>query len=341
VRYLIGIAVAIAVGSAGCERDPLRPATARPEGTIWFAYAPAWSHDGSMIAFAILVDSGIGQYGIYVVPAGGGQPRYVGGHELYRPYTITFAPNDKALLVADGASFAIIDLVSGAVVRPLFTSTVVTEADWSPDGNTIIYNRRLFDRCCPESGGVHLFDLRSGTDRAWLDRDGVIYGNSAKWSPRGDCVALIEQRVGYSGVAIWTLDGRKTELRREEWPDTRWQYLRWRANSGRLELEFRDTTDPGGPYRIYDDGTGFARIRDWQSPFPWSAVSWDGQSLVGADVDEDGAVVLFIRKYFDVFGVTRRQLTFYEGGIDEARKQGGRRGAVWPGREMPLSDRRN
>ncbi|MCC6222416.1 MAG: PD40 domain-containing protein [Thermoleophilia bacterium] len=165
-------------------------------------YAPAWSPDGSLIAFVA------GDEGLSVAAPDGSVERLVAEGSVFGP---TWSP--------DGRTLAFFERVSGfsrvlgtmgldgsgarALAEVAVSALSETSADWSPDGVWIAYDCTAEEvggggEICvvPASGGEPVNLTRSpGDDRG------------PEWSPDGATIAFTSERDGNSEIYLMSADG--------------------------------------------------------------------------------------------------------------------------------------
>jgi Tol biopolymer transport system component len=149
--------------------------------------APAWSADGSQIAFAGYQE---GIRSVYVMSATGSNVtrRTDGLLTRWHP-ELTWSPNGSAIGFAAtwGASFAIFDHANGAVTR---RSNLGVQPSWSPDGRQI-----AFVASGPENDqvNVHTSNVDGSLNPVPLTHSQGEYSKKIHpaWSPDGSMIAYV------------------------------------------------------------------------------------------------------------------------------------------------------
>jgi TolB protein len=170
------------------------------------ALSPAWSPDGSLLAFSTYRDRGSPH--LYVVPAGGG-----------RLYTLSARPglNTSPAYSPDGRELActlskdgnpeiyVLDARGGSPRRLTDNRAIDTSPSWSPTGREIAFTS---DRS--GSPQVHVMDRTGGNVRRLTYEVG--YTDSPAWSPRGDLIAFVSRSGSGFDVYVCGADGRDARL---------------------------------------------------------------------------------------------------------------------------------
>jgi Tol biopolymer transport system component len=143
---------------------------------------PAWSPDGSLIAFKHTEKDAFGQEGIYLMTAGGG-----GLHALpiyFKAVWPTWSPDGSRLLYiknsTGGADAESYSFASHQVVVLTYGAAAGSKAAWSPDGSKIAFSSNLNELCLINADGT---GYRSLTIHGLSER-----GNQERnpsWSPDG------------------------------------------------------------------------------------------------------------------------------------------------------------
>lgn len=329
-RFLLAIvAVLVAFTLSGCAKDPVRPVTVPVRwGTGTIDFALAWSRDGQWIAFRRQAPSSYGPPGMYVVDRTGAVVRYVyGPADLFFPREATFSPDGRFIAAVDfGRQLFIVDLATLEVRRPLYTQTEVRHPDWSPDGRSILYSQLYAGNpaTTPDSLGLFLFDVATGTTRALRSGPDPVYSFYPRWSPDGRLIAMDELVAPSKALSVMNADGtghrylippRSLQL----YSDIDWFRP---APGGAARILFWKTQQPGsGPYLINPDGTGL-------TPF-WHRIQSEGflsptsVEYVRRSPDPTSHYwVLYVGRIDDVTDMALRQITRYEPLVPTALTQG-------------------
>jgi len=178
---------------------------------------PAWSPDGTKIAFSGDHDVGPGiNTGIYVMNADGGglrrlttKDRY-GNHPAWSPdgRKIAFTSND---LIGIGYCSEIYVMNADGSNPTLLTGRTMVNAEdptWSPDGKQIAFVSDYYDR----SDEIYVMNA-DGTNVRRLTNNTYGDGEPA-WSPDGTTIAFISKRSGDYEFWIYVMNADGTNQRR-------------------------------------------------------------------------------------------------------------------------------
>ena len=235
--------------------EQIRPIEPTPLSRV-VDYEPAWSPDGSRIAF---VSNRNGPLKVYSMRADGTELRQLtqGTHEDDAPSwspdgsRIAFVSTRDGdpeiyLMRADGNEPTRLTRNPGADIHP----------HWSPDGHTLLWNSSRNSRSQSDPDTFELFTMRpDGTGVRQLTRGGIA--TYASWSPDGSRILLRKQLDdGNSEIFVMLPDGSQmTNLTQhpafDGWPS-------W-SRDGKQVVFAREDADDAAIYVTQADGSGVAR----------------------------------------------------------------------------------
>lgn len=307
----------------GCGKQITRPSLTAPNGGLdpppvnghgMVDDSPVWAPNGASIAFHRALPSTYGPPGVYVLSLRSHSVSLLVAGDWSGPRNLCFSPDGRQLVGVWRGQLAIIDAGSGAITWPLFTESGVLFPDWSSDGTRILYHRgpTQWDYP-PDSSGIHIFDLRTGEDRAVWAGSQRLTGLPMRWSPDATRFAFIDAPPGYARAASVYSFGDTAAKMLMGTTNTLYDWLIWYSNT-RHHTDGLLVIERLGPQRtthLIDSRTG--RSLPWPySLGPWDAPSPDGEWLVLVRPQPGDSVgVLFLRAVDDLLGTTRRQLTRY------------------------------
>jgi Tol biopolymer transport system component len=239
---------------------------------------PAWTPDGSTIAFDAPVPSGVS---ISTVPAGGGSPTQLplgvgnfNGDPAYSPdgSQISFdqdvgdaAPTVHGIFIANADGSKAHRLTTGIATKQAFD----TESQWSPDGTTIAFTRVKNDhQAAIFTVGIDGTGLKRLT--AWK-----LDAASPDWSPDGSTIVYNTYRDLPGGkpariFAIRAGGGHATALTHDRGGPHSYSYAAsfrpsWAPNSKRIvftHTHFKGNSGGVALVTMKPDGTGRKRVTD-------------------------------------------------------------------------------
>ena len=203
---------------------------------------PKWSPDGKWIAFYRQEQShqGSGHYDLYLIPASGGEKRFLAHADAEHGYGLSWAPDSQELafvkMKGKDKDIWIVSLSNGAVRPFTMDGKENTDPSWSPDGKWIFYSSRrgLWIKSSrvwkqPVQGGkakltvvseeVHVSDTPiHSPDGKWIAyrahlRDGNIDIIASPVNEEGDLTGepiLLRRQDSdnYARLLRWTPDGK-------------------------------------------------------------------------------------------------------------------------------------
>jgi TolB protein len=226
------------------EEDPLQWTRITPPGGS--DVAPAWSPDGTRIAFRSQTSDGAG--GIYVIDVRGSRPQKVADAAAIED-PLSWSPDGTRIAYADGAAgdtdiFAV-DVASGGV-EPLVTgSGGDSSPSWSPSGAEIVFSSTRtgqsevwavdlatskVNQITTDGGNAYPSVSPSGDKVAWIRRDrGVtVYHGSTGELKR----LLAPRRVVFAPA--WSADERYLAVTASDWGSSDVYLLRTDGSSALL-----------------------------------------------------------------------------------------------------------
>jgi TolB protein len=146
--------------------------------------SPSWAPDGR--SYVVSAGIAVGRPRVVIVQLAGGRRRTITGSAFNpAPYSVTFSPDGRYLLVPGlhrAYGLYAYDLRRGRTLQVLDGPVASgSAASWSPDGRRIALDR--------EGGGIVVADLRARSVGV-LTQD----GGGAAWSPDGTRIAFATQR---------------------------------------------------------------------------------------------------------------------------------------------------
>jgi dipeptidyl aminopeptidase/acylaminoacyl peptidase len=213
----------------------------------------------------------------------------------------------------------LIDVASGNITYPMYTANAAESPDWSPSGDSLVYDRliRTFDEPI-DSIGVHILDVRTGRDHLLAFNDTVFVGIHPRWSPRGDqivCNASYPSAAPvYGGIFSISPDGSRLRLLSDIPSGGYYDYPQWLARQVTARLDvvfFGEGALQGRTYSVSCDWPGQRLLYGHFHRF--DSFSFNGEELVFVHPQPtDSVQVLFIRHTDDILGTSSRQLTHWK-----------------------------
>jgi len=211
---------------------------------------PAWSPDGSQIAF---IRCGAERCGIFTLPIRGGPEHRVRDLRYDRYYDLAWSPDGRSIVYAERPSssepYALFDVfLDGSKVRRLTAPRPGNLGElrfaFSPDGTMLAIIR------IEASIGIYLHSLKSDTERILLTGQQEWFGGIA-WSADGQRLVVSANQQGTR--ALWTLPLTGGDLQRLSIAGEDSYFPSISARSGRFSYvhDFRDwdltraTVEPG------------------------------------------------------------------------------------------------
>jgi TolB protein len=215
-KSVVVVAVLLVVGAAmtGCLDEGASDDESLPEAPTGSNTHPAWSPDGTRIAF-ISNTEGVRSgrpinFEVYLaLPDGSDERRLTVNNEFESD--LAWSPDGEKILFKsfrDGNDEVYVMDADGGNQKNL-TNDPGSDGGgtWSPDGSTILFQS---DRAADGTGTFFLMNADGSDVRAFPGDPGA--GHSARWSPDGERIAFVSDRDGNGEIYVMDSDG--SNLRR-------------------------------------------------------------------------------------------------------------------------------
>ena len=260
------------------------------------ALDPAWSPDGSLIAYSTDVDDN-GENTITVATLRGPLRRIRSG-EGGEMYSAAWSPNGRliAFVVVHGADSRTVTASVGVAgadgknVRILGEAAPTARPTWSPDSRMLAYDGPTEIAIASAVGGKPRRLVARGGDPAWSPQGTKIAFASARgvetvrpdgsgrqllvrikdaahvaWSPRGRTISFDRYQPNYEAdtirSAVYELNPDGSGMRRMTSPDLAAAFASWSPDGTRLAFVALEGPESGGSiYVMRSDGAGVRRI---------------------------------------------------------------------------------
>jgi len=229
--------------------------------------SPQISPDGRTVYY---VGEGVGEEGIWAIPAAGGAPRRLTAHRPAASYLRVFhlSPDGRAIAYfsrVDGRMGLYIVPTAGGEPQPLlrFDSREDLSPEWSPDGSQLAY---------AAGGGLWVIAATGGAPRSIAQLRGWE-GWTARWSPDGRYIAALGYERPDEENAVFVVPAAGGELRRLTPPEER-EYkegLEWHPDGRRLTYMYYHNGGGDGTRQVFLEG-GPSTLLVNQSPPLWDYV---------------------------------------------------------------------
>jgi len=138
---------------------------------------PAFSTNGKYISFSSETND---SYSVYIMDVEGNNPKEVFYSEYELPHCWSWSPNSKKLACTKGSELFVVEVSSGEITLIQSNSSssdkVVFGADWSPDGNKILYS--VSEKSTKESI-QYVIDVESGISTMFTPK---LFSGLGTWS---------------------------------------------------------------------------------------------------------------------------------------------------------------
>ncbi len=152
---------------------------------------PAWSPDGTQIAFQFTTDPFVGDYELHLINADGSGEVNIASEFDYSQ-DILWSPDGKQLLTASGNPIQLYVLNADGSQRKQLTHTTGhnLQPSWSPDGKRIVFTTSNKD----SGSRIHIINA-DGSDQKEFPDDPDTADGYAAWSPDGQWITYTATRI--------------------------------------------------------------------------------------------------------------------------------------------------
>jgi Tol biopolymer transport system component len=213
-------------------------------------YSPAWSPDGSRIAFVSERD---GNADIYVMNADGSAPTRLTSN-AWRDSRPVWSPDGARIAYVSGDERTDIYLIDADGSGQLkLTDNFATDQDpvWSPDGSRLAFVSGDMD------AEIHVINADGSDSRRLTNASGLDV--SPVWSPNGSAIAFRSHRDGNSEIYLMNADGSgQVNLTNHSASD---EFPAWSPDGSRIAF----ASDREGAFDLYlmkTDGSSVAPLID-------------------------------------------------------------------------------
>jgi Tol biopolymer transport system component len=165
-------------------------------------YLPAWSHDGSQIAFLSQEGKDTQTAEIYVIGINGNNEHRLTQNKAPE-YGITWSPDDLQIAFGsklDGNWQIYLMDAAGTNLHPLTVRAEGSAPTWSPDGQWLSLTSE-------RDGSANIYTLTlDGQNQLNVTNDKTVSSNSS-WSPDGNKIAFWSERDGMPNIFVMNRDG--------------------------------------------------------------------------------------------------------------------------------------
>ena len=266
------------------------------------ALGPAWSPDGSLIAFTGL--SGDTSVQLWIIGANGGDPHPLGfkGSAEQALLGPDWSPTGRRLVVSHVEDIFVVSRDGTKRRRLTRGSGEDWDPAWSPAGGWIVFTR---------NGSIHRIRT-NGTDRELLAR-----GSEADWSPSGRRIVFAVERLPSGRRDIYSMRADGSGLRRLTATRADERGPAWSPGGGWIAFT---RGRPGSVWVMRPDGSRAHRILGNAAEPSWSPggrfVAFSRtRPFTDVDGDEETASAIFTMRA-DGSAVTRLLTPEFDGSVD-------------------------
>jgi Tol biopolymer transport system component len=279
----------------------------------WCPPAPAWSPDGTRIAFSVNLYADI-----YVVsPDGTGLTALT--HDGAWNWAPVWSPDGSRIAYTavrpDGRRLCVMR-ADGTEAAVLTDSPIVMEGhSWSPDGRRIVFTSQKDP--CSDTGEIHVIDVATLAEANLTNNP--AHDHDPMWSPDGTKIAFVSTRVheplNWAVEDVFLMNADGSGLRRLTYNMARTEGLAWSPDGTKIAF----AAVVGGNQDIYlvaPDGSGQVRLTTSSGSDHLPAWSPDGSRIAFISARDGGKPELYV---MNADGTRQIRLTY--GGAERASWQ--------------------
>ncbi len=248
------------------------------------AFSPAWSPDGSQVAFVLLDGSSPTdqQQWIYTVDA-----RTRGVRQLVKSTEFAWSPDSKQIAFSRDADVWVIPAQGGQARKLTQTHAGAYSPSWSPNGKWITYS---------QPDGIYVMDAATGANPRNLSNAKGSADQYPVWSPDSQWIAFTSNREGNDQVYI--VNAQTAQLQRVSDGKTQNSFPVWSPDSKQIAYMTAPSRKSAVETRIVIgriDGSAPRRLTKANQIEMYPSWSQDGSQIVyEVDMDKRGTHKIFL-----------------------------------------------
>jgi hypothetical protein len=241
--------------------------------------------------------------------------RLLAAGDFAGPHQLRFSHSDSILAAAWHSRLIAIEVGTGQSHTLTYTDNGIADPEWGKDDGFILYSRIFLDQFPPEppdSAGVHVYTVATGTDTALKVNGEVLYGSRFRWLAAADAFAFAAVGKDGSGGIYYTRWGgqpRRLAVGR----GASLENLQWLTGSDAMThlLYCELFSDSTVTWTV--DTLGLPSLSNAPQLRIWDVLTSDGRQVAfAAPQPSDSLGVFYLGDVEGACIVPRRQLTRWE-----------------------------